>query len=59
MKLSKKALAVMINKAVVGYRIPMMSIPALAKALEAEALAGGSPEALAAIVAGYPGVEVA
>jgi hypothetical protein len=57
--LSKKAIAERVNRAVVGFRIPMMSIPKLGKELEAAIAAGKSDEELKAIVAAFPGIELA
>lgn len=62
-KLSAKAVkalvAARVQKAVNGFRIPMMSIPALGKAVEAAIAEGKSDEELKAVVAAFPGVEVA
>ncbi len=58
-KLSKKAIESAVNGAVVGFRIPMMSIPAIGNALRAAIMEGKSAEELKAIVGNYPGVEVA
>lgn len=62
-KLTKKQLKAIayarINRAVVGFRIPMLSIPKLYKSLE-EAIANEkTDEDLKAIVAAFPGVEIA
>lgn len=53
----KKALEARINRAVIGFQIPMMSIPALYKQLEPAAAEGKSDEELKAIVAAFPGVK--
>ena len=62
-KLSKKAVKAAIdariNRAVVGFRIPMMSIPKLSAALERAIAAERSDMELKMIVAEFPGVEVA
>jgi len=58
-KMSKKAVAAAVQNAVNGFRIPMMSIPKLGRELEAAVLAGQSEAELKAIVAAFPGVEVA
>jgi hypothetical protein len=59
-KLSKKAIKALvvarIQRAVVGFIIPMMSIPKLYGALEAVVASGGSDADLKAVVAGFPGV---
>jgi len=59
-KLSKKAIKALvvarIQRAVVGFIIPMMSIPKLYSALEAAVASGGSDADLKAVVAGFPGV---
>jgi hypothetical protein len=60
-KLSEKKLKAMvaarIQSAVYGFLIPMTSIPALYRQMEAKVAAGGSDEELKAVVAAYPGVE--
>jgi hypothetical protein len=48
-----------INRAVVGFQIPMMSVPKLYGELEAAIGAGKSDEELKAAVAAFPGVEAA
>lgn len=53
----KKAREARINRAVVGFQIPMMSIPKLCGELEIAVAAGKSDEELKAIVAAFPGVE--
>lgn len=62
-KLSKKAIEAAINarvqRAVVGFRIPMMSIPKLSAALKAAIAEGKADEELKAIVAAFPSVEAA
>ena len=61
-KLSKKAqaeIAARIQRSVYGFIIPMMSIPKLYRAQEAAIAEGKSDEELKAIVAAFPGVEVA
>lgn len=45
-----------ISRAIVGFQIPMMSIPKLYKELETADAAGKSAEDLKAIVAAFPGV---
>jgi Pyruvate/2-oxoacid:ferredoxin oxidoreductase gamma subunit len=55
-KQQKAANDARINKAVAGFVIPMMSIPKMAKALEAAIAAGRSDEELKAVVAAFPGV---
>lgn len=47
-----------IQRSIVGYRIPMMSIPKLYGDLETAVTAGKSDGDLKAIVAAFPGVEV-
>ena len=54
----QKLAAAKIQSAVYGFIIPMMSIPALYKALEQAVEAGKSSDDLKAIVAAFPGVEV-
>ena len=58
-KLSKKAIAARIQSAVVGFRIPMMSIPKLYARLEHAVRSEMSDEYLKSIVAEFPGVEEA
>jgi hypothetical protein len=48
-----------IDQAVCGFRIPMLAIPKLYTAMENVVAAGGSDADLKAVVAGFPGVEVA
>ena len=59
-KLSKKAIEAAINarvqRAVVGFLIPMMSIPKLSAELKAAIAEGKSDEELKAVVAAFPGV---
>jgi hypothetical protein len=60
-KLSKKKLAELliakrVQRSVVGFLIPMTSIPALYKAQEAAIAEGKSDEELQAFVAAFPGV---
>jgi len=59
-KLSAKQLKAMvaarIQRAVVGFLIPMTSIPKLYKQMEETVAAGGSDEDLKAVVAAFPGV---
>ncbi|MBT1509420.1 hypothetical protein KIP88_02800 [Bradyrhizobium sp. SRL28] len=52
----KKAKEARINRAIVGFIIPIMSIPKLCKELEAAVVADASDADLKAIVAGFPGV---
>ena len=56
---AKKLVAARIQRAVVGFRIPMMSIPKLYSALEFAVAEGKSDVELQAVVAGFPGVEIA
>ena len=62
-KLSKKAVEAAINarvqRATVGFLIPMLSIPKLSALLKAAIADGKSDEELKAILAAFPGVEVA
>jgi hypothetical protein len=58
-KVSQKLIEARIQRAVVGFRIPMMKIPVLYKVLEAELAAGKSDAELRTSVASFPGVEVA
>ena len=53
---AKKLVAARIQRAINGFQIPMMSIPALYKALEADVAAGASDEQLKATVGAFPGV---
>ena len=55
-KLSKKAREACINKAIVGFQIPMMSIPKLYSALELSIAYGMSDAELKKVVAEFPGV---
>jgi hypothetical protein len=56
-KLSPKKLReARVNRAIVGFQIPMLSIPKLGNELEAAIAAGKSDEDLKAIVASFPGV---
>jgi hypothetical protein len=48
-----------INYAIIGFRIPMLSIPKLYKELQAAINDDKSDAELKAIVAAFPGVEVA
>jgi hypothetical protein len=61
MKAKKKALAAVIdariNRAVVGFQIPMLAIPKLYSMLEALIASGASDDELKVAVAGFPGVE--
>jgi hypothetical protein len=60
MKLSKKSISSMVNKSVVGFRVPIdESMPILFGLLKIAAMEGKSPEEMKAIVAEFPGVEVA
>jgi hypothetical protein len=52
----KKAKEARINRAVVGFQIPIMSIPKLCAELEAAIAAGKLDAELKAIVAAFPGV---
>jgi hypothetical protein len=51
--------AAKIQRAVTGYRIPMLEIVALYRAMETAAKAGANDNDLKAIVAGWSRVEVA
>lgn len=53
----KKAKEARINRAIVGFVIPMMSIPKLCAELEAAIAADKSEAELKAIVAAFPGVK--
>ena len=55
----KKVKEARIQRAINGFQIPMMSIPALYKELEAAIAEGKTDPDLKAIVAAFPGVEVA
>ena len=52
---AKKIMEARVNRAVVGFVIPMMSIPKMCKALEEAIAAGWSDEELKSIVASYSG----
>lgn len=54
---AQKIAAARIQSAVYGFQIPMMSIPALYRAMEAAVVAGKSQEELRAVVAAFPGVK--
>lgn len=60
-KVSKKKLEAERNKrfsrALGGFVVPMMSIPAIGKLMDAAVEAGASDEELKAIVASFPGVK--
>ena len=60
-KLSKKQAAalakVRMNRAIIGFQIPMLQIPAIYKALEAAIAENKSDNEVRAIVAAYPGVK--
>jgi hypothetical protein len=58
-KLSKKMIEARIQRAVVGFRIPMLAIPKLGARLEHAVKSEMSDEYLKEVVAGWPGVEVA
>lgn len=58
-KQSNAARKARISNAIVGFRIPMLSIPELYSALETGVAAGLTDADLRAIVAGFPGVETA
>ena len=58
-KPKKLTTAQRISRATVGYRIPMLTIPALYKRLQALVDAGATDEALRAAVAAADGVEEA
>lgn len=55
-KPSKKELAARISRAIVGYQIPMLSIPKLYNELEAAVVDGKNDAELKALVASFPGV---
>ena len=59
-KLSAKKLKAIaearIQRAIVGFQIPMMSIPKLYREMEAAVAAGKTDEDLKAVVAAFPGV---
>ena len=55
-KMVKKLVDARINRAVIGFQIPMMSIPQIYNALEAAIAAGNPDERLREIVAAFPGV---
>lgn len=54
---AKKLAEARIQRAITGYRIPMMTIPALYRALEKTVAGGGSDLDLRMVVDTYPGVE--
>ena len=56
---AQKVVEARVNKAVGGFRIPMMSIPKMYAAMEAAIAAGADDAAVKAVVASWPGVEVA
>ena len=58
-KAAKKLAEARISRAIVGFVIPMMSIPKLSAVLKASIAEGKSDAELQAIVAAFPGVEVA
>jgi hypothetical protein len=58
-KKEKAEIAARIQRAVVGFLIPMLSIPKLYKALEEAVAAGKADDELKAVIAAFPGVEVA
>jgi hypothetical protein len=53
---AKKLAEMRINRAVVGFRIPMMEIPKLYRTLETAIAENQADESLKAIVAAFPGV---
>ena len=55
-KQAEREVAAKINRAIIGYQIPMLSIPKLYRELEAAVAAGQPCEALKAFVAAFPGV---
>ena len=56
-KLSAKKLAeARVSRAIVGFQIPMLSIPKLCKALNEAIAFGKSDEELKAVVAAFPGI---
>lgn len=56
-KQAKRLAEARINRAIIGFQIPMLSIPKLYKALEDAVASGVSDEDLKAVVAGFPGVK--
>jgi hypothetical protein len=58
-KLSRKTVEIRINRAVVGFRIPIMEMVKLSKALDTAIVAGKSDDELKEIVASFPGVTTA
>lgn len=56
MSKEQKLVAARIQRSVVGYLIPIMSIPKLYKLQQAAIAEGKSDEELQAIVAAFPGV---
>jgi hypothetical protein len=59
MKITKKMREARVNRAVVGFQIPMLSLVKLGKELDAAIVAGKSDDELKAIVAAFPGVNKA
>lgn len=55
-KAARKLADARIQRAVVGFQIPMMSIPKLYKQMEAAVAVGQSDEDLKAVVAAFPSV---
>jgi Pyruvate/2-oxoacid:ferredoxin oxidoreductase gamma subunit len=53
---AKKIMEARINRAVVGFVIPMMAIPKMCKAMEEAIAAGFSDDEIKSIVATWPGV---
>lgn len=53
---AKLAMEARIQRAVNRFQIPMLSMPALSKALEAAIAEGKSDDELRDVVAGFPGV---
>lgn len=56
-KQAKAIVSARIQRAVVGFIIPMMSIPKLYRQMEEAVAAGKSDEDLKAVVAAFPGIE--
>jgi hypothetical protein len=52
----KKIREARVNRAIVGFQIPMLSIAKLGKELDAAIVAGKSDDELKAIVTAFPGV---
>lgn len=55
-KAAKRLAEARIQRAIIGFQIPMMSIPKLYREMEAVLAAGRTDEDLKAVVAAFPGV---